>query len=128
MSEQIKLRGRSAISKFRRQKLIKRVNRKMPRVTDIDARFWYFFDANHFSRADIKLLAELFDSEINLHEWQHYVFEMLVVPRIGTISPWSSKATEIAHVCGLDGIKRVKRGIEYSFNLSDGRKSFLKKL
>ena len=57
MSEQIKLRGRSAISKFRRQKLIKRVNRKMPRVTDIDARFWYFFDANHFSRADIKVLA-----------------------------------------------------------------------
>ena len=122
MSEQIKLRGRSAISKFRRQKLIKRVSREVPRVIDIDARFWYFFDVNDFSRIDIKVLEELFDFDINLHEWQNHVFEILVIPRIGTISPWSSKATEIAHVCGLGEIKRVERGIEYIFNLSDGRK------
>ena len=38
---------------------------------------------------------------------------VLVVPRLGTISPWSSKATEIVRNCGLTAILRVERGIEY---------------
>ena len=38
---------------------------------------------------------------------------MLVVPRAGTISPWSSKATDIAHVCGLAAVRRIERGIVY---------------
>jgi len=38
---------------------------------------------------------------------------LLVVPRTGTISPWSSKATDIARVCGLAGVRRIERGIEY---------------
>ncbi|MCS5636513.1 MAG: hypothetical protein NZ990_08335, partial [Myxococcota bacterium] len=37
----------------------------------------------------------------------------LVVPRIGTVSPWSSKATDIAKICGLEKIERVERGIAY---------------
>ncbi len=38
---------------------------------------------------------------------------MLVVPRPGTISPWSSKATDIAHNCGLSAIERLERGVAY---------------
>src|SRR5262249_44570068 len=38
---------------------------------------------------------------------------VIVVPRAGTISPWSSKATDIARVCGLTAVRRVERGIEY---------------
>ncbi|MEL0066843.1 MAG: phosphoribosylformylglycinamidine synthase, partial [Gammaproteobacteria bacterium] len=38
---------------------------------------------------------------------------LLVVPRPGTISPWSSKATDIAHNCGLNKIKRMERGTAY---------------
>jgi len=38
---------------------------------------------------------------------------VIVAPRPGTISPWASKATDIAHVCGLDAIRRIERGIEY---------------
>lgn len=37
----------------------------------------------------------------------------LVVPRVGTISPWSSKATDIAWNCGLSGIERIERGIAF---------------
>ena len=37
--------------------------------------------------------------------------DLIVVPRVGTISPWSSKATEILHVCGLSGVRRVERGV-----------------
>src|SRR5690606_15713922 len=38
---------------------------------------------------------------------------LLVTPRPGTISPWSSKATDIAHNCGLSQVKRLERGIAY---------------
>ncbi|HSK01375.1 MAG TPA: hypothetical protein VK932_09045, partial [Kofleriaceae bacterium] len=37
-----------------------------------------------------------------------------VAPRVGTISPWSSKATDIAHVCGLPAVTRIERAIEYA--------------
>ncbi len=42
------------------------------------------------------------------------------MPRPGTISPWSSKATDIAHVCGLGAVLRIERGVEYSIGI-DGR-------
>ena len=38
---------------------------------------------------------------------------LMVVPRLGTISPWSSKATDIAHVCGLAKVRRIERGVSY---------------
>ena len=40
----------------------------------------------------------------------------LVVPRLGTISPWSSKATDVARNCGLSAIRRIERGIEYTIS------------
>jgi phosphoribosylformylglycinamidine synthase len=43
------------------------------------------------------------------------VIELYVVPRMGTISPWSSKATEIVHRCGLKAIRRIERGTQYRF-------------
>ena len=39
--------------------------------------------------------------------------QIIVIPRPGTISPWSSKATDIAHVCGLDAIERIERGVAW---------------
>src|SRR5258705_6887933 len=39
----------------------------------------------------------------------------LAVPRLGTISPWSSKATDIAHRCGLDAVRRIERGTAWVF-------------
>ncbi|HAK51373.1 MAG TPA: phosphoribosylformylglycinamidine synthase, partial [Gammaproteobacteria bacterium] len=42
----------------------------------------------------------------------------LVVPRPGTISPWSSKATDIAHICGLTAVKRIERGIAFRLQVS----------
>src|SRR2546430_73493 len=39
---------------------------------------------------------------------------LLVVPRLGTISPWSSKATDIARICGLARVRRIERGIWYT--------------
>ena len=47
--------------------------------------------------------------------------EFLVVPRLGTISPWASKATDIAHNTGLNAVRRIERGTHFTINL--GRKS-----
>ncbi len=43
---------------------------------------------------------------------------LLVVPRAGTISPWSSKATDIAQVCGLAAVRRIERGIRYELGVA----------
>ncbi len=43
-----------------------------------------------------------------------------VLPRLGTVSPWASKATDIAHNCGLADVRRIERGIEYRFSLKKG--------
>jgi len=40
--------------------------------------------------------------------------------RPGTISPWSSKATDIAHICGLTKIKRIERAVAYTIDTGDG--------
>ena len=45
----------------------------------------------------------------------------VVAPRPGTISPWSSKATDIAHICGLAGVKRIERVIAYTIDLGSGQ-------
>jgi phosphoribosylformylglycinamidine synthase len=45
---------------------------------------------------------------------------VLVVPRPGTISPWSSKATDIAHNCGLSAIRRLERGVAYYLTPASG--------
>ena len=44
----------------------------------------------------------------------------LVLPRLGTLSPWASKATDIAHRCGLDAIVRIERGVLYEIELKGG--------
>jgi phosphoribosylformylglycinamidine synthase len=48
---------------------------------------------------------------------------VLVLPRPGTISPWSSKASDIARVCGLEGVRRIERGVRYTLALQAGSAS-----
>ena len=45
--------------------------------------------------------------------------QLLVVPRLGTISPWASKATDIVHNCGIDAVLRVERGIVYNVEFAE---------
>ena len=50
---------------------------------------------------------------------------LLVVPRIGTISPWSSKATDIAAQCALPAVTRIERGVVYRVSGADAAKHWL---
>ncbi len=105
--------GVSALSDFKKAALLRRLQDLDPAITDIAAEFVHFIDTRRKLNADSKgqLQQLLTYGEPFRAKRQGVLF--LVVPRPGTISPWSSKATNIAHNTGLDEVKRVERGTAY---------------
>jgi phosphoribosylformylglycinamidine synthase len=108
------LPGALALSRFRLDKLLRALRALDPRVESVDAHFHHFVDlhrplADHESR----ILGRLLESDI-APDLPVADARLVVLPRPGTISPWSSKATDIAHVCGLDAVRRIERGTAYS--------------
>ena len=100
------LQGGSALSPFRIQTLLSQLQSAFPSVTGLEASFVYFV-LGSVESADT--IAELIDAQVATPGPG-----VLVVPRAGTTSPWSSKATEIAHNCGLTGITRIERAVHYA--------------
>jgi phosphoribosylformylglycinamidine synthase len=108
------LPGARAVSDFRLGKSLDALQALDPAVTAVDARFVHFADVSReLDPAERRVLDALLDygPRATVPDGQGTV--LLVVPRPGTTSPWSSKATDIAHVCGLDTIRRLERGIAY---------------
>ncbi len=108
------LRGASALSSFRSDKLLARLQALAP-VVAVTANYVHFADTEHNLTADeqrvLDQLLQYGPRQDELFGPQGRLF--LVVPRPGTISPWASKATDIAHNCGLAMIHRLERGIAY---------------
>lgn len=108
------LRGAPALSAFRHGKLLEQLTSKVPAVTGLYAEFAHFAEVSGVLAADEEqVLARLlkYGPSVAVQEPQGRLF--LTVPRFGTISPWSSKASDIAHNCGLAKIQRIERGIAY---------------
>jgi len=108
--------GARALSAFRIAKLLERLRALEPKVRALDARFVHFADlAAPLAAAQRAVLEQLLTYGPSLPgtAGEPGGERILIVPRAGTISPWSSKATDIAHVCGLALVRRVERGIEY---------------
>ncbi|UTW45403.1 phosphoribosylformylglycinamidine synthase [bacterium SCSIO 12696] len=108
------LRGAAALSDFRRQKLLSIVTEKLPEVTSVYADFIHFAELDdQLSDSELDTLDALltYGPKARSEEPEGELF--LVVPRPGTISPWSSKATDIAHNAGLNKVLRLERGIAY---------------
>jgi phosphoribosylformylglycinamidine synthase len=107
------LRGSQALSSFRQKKLLKTLQSIDPSITQIQAQYIHFVDNSSALSDDVESqlsqLLEYGESQPDLTKGELF----LVVPRIGTISPWSSKATDIVGNSGLNAIKRVERGIAY---------------
>ena len=59
------------------------------------------------------MLERLLDVDARARGRSRRACACFTVPRFGTISPWSSKATDIAHVCGLDAVRRIERGMSW---------------
>ena len=119
MSEILKLRGAPALSSSRLARLTDSVKAVLPRLKGLAAEHWYFAEVSAPLTADE--LSRLVDL-LGVHpEGDAPAGTLLMVtPRLGTISPWSSKATDIAHQCGFDKIVRVERGTALSFDLRGG--------
>ena len=115
------LPGRKALSDFRLDKLLTGIRTAVPVVAGLDARFWHFVQLVRPPREDEKaVLVRILTYGRHTDEAEQEGDLLLVVPRIGTISPWSTKATDIAHHCGLDAVKRIERGIAYRIRTIDG--------
>ncbi|WP_374188950.1 phosphoribosylformylglycinamidine synthase [Thalassotalea euphylliae] len=111
------LRGAPALSDFRIQKLLTQCAEAGLPVNDIYAEFSHFAHLSAALNADeSSVLAKLLTYGPTIEEHEPNGTLLLVTPRPGTISPWSSKATDIAHNCGLDKVIRLERGIAYYIN------------
>lgn len=108
------LRGAPALSDFRVEKILAACQKNQLPVTNIYAEFMHFADLNEsLSRDEESKLRKLLTYGATTTERQPTGSLILVTPRTGTISPWASKATNIAHNCGLTQINRVERGVAY---------------
>ncbi|MDQ7983677.1 phosphoribosylformylglycinamidine synthase [Pseudomonas sp. G34] len=116
------LRGAPALSAFRHGKLLEQLTSKVPAVTGLYAEFAHFADVDGALSADEEqVLARLLKYGPSVPVQEPSGRLLLTIPRFGTISPWSSKASDIARNCGLEKIRRLERGIAYyvSGELSD---------
>ncbi len=111
--------GGAALSDFRLAKLLSDIRARLPAVTGVAAGFVYLVELTGTltPQAEQTLRNLLEDGAAPAPELPDS--RLLVVPRTGTISPWSSKATDIARSCGLGGVRRVERGVRFS--LAAGR-------
>ncbi|HET9106418.1 MAG TPA: phosphoribosylformylglycinamidine synthase [Steroidobacteraceae bacterium] len=108
------LPGGPALSGFRIEKLLARIAAVESGVTGLAARFMHFAAlARPLTDAERRILQQLLTYGPRAAAHRATGERLLVMPREGTISPWSSKATDIAHVCGLTAVERIERGIEY---------------
>ncbi|MBA6296741.1 phosphoribosylformylglycinamidine synthase [Colwellia sp. MB02u-9] len=107
-------RGAPALSDFRVNKLLNQCTELQLPITDIYAEFSHFA---HISAAlnveESQVLQQLLKYGPTIEEHEPVGQFILVTPRPGTISPWSSKSTDIANNCGLTKVIRLERGLAY---------------
>ena len=103
--------GTSALSAFRLEKLRAALNALTPNVVIVHTRHCYFsaLNSKSLSPAQTKLMDKVLglDGTAGAPKQSAELTQVLVVPRLGTISPWSTKATDIAQHCGLDALEEI---------------------
>ena len=122
MAEILKLRGSPALSAFRLEKLHARLAEIAPGARIAGAEFWHFVETAHALAARERSVLDqllVYGEPVRPAPPQGELY--LVVPRLGTISPWSSKATDIARQCGLPAVQRIERGVAYYAAGAGGR-------
>ncbi|HEY7886442.1 MAG TPA: phosphoribosylformylglycinamidine synthase [Cellvibrionaceae bacterium] len=109
------LPGATALSSFRTHKLLTSLQQLAPGITGLSSAYTHFVDlAAPLSETEHAVLAQLLTYGPRMDELPSDDGQLVVVvPRFGTISPWSSKATDIAHNAGLFQVNRLERGISY---------------
>jgi len=117
------LPGSNALSAFRSQRLLAQLQAVAPTIADVSARYYHFIDASApLSTEDTERLSAMltYGEPVPETQYEGVTEEFFVIPRLGTISPWASKATDIAHNCGMAHIHRVERGVAFTVVLKSG--------
>ena len=117
------LQGTRALPAFRRERLLERARACEPSITDLDGHWIYFVRTGDASARAVERIELLLDASCVAHAGARAMLDAAIIaaPRPGTISPWSSKATDIARHCGLDGVARIERGIAWSITSTGKR-------
>ncbi|TNE47678.1 MAG: phosphoribosylformylglycinamidine synthase [Deltaproteobacteria bacterium] len=129
------LLGSPALSSFRKTQLLQTLQWTKPAITHVEAQYLHILEVSEeaWSKLDQEKLGRILtygpqstaqevpwrlespaESPVQVLQPQHHPAQVVVVPRLGTLSPWSSKATDILHICGLSEIVRMERGIAYT--------------
>ncbi len=115
------MRGSRALSDFRLDKLMQEFVAAGIKVSSVSTHYVHFYDTKEDLNAEeTEVLKKLLTYGPKNTESQDKGELFMVIPRVGTISPWSSKATDIAKNCGLTKIRRVERGIAYYIEKEGG--------
>ena len=111
------LNGARALSDFRAARVLAALQRVSSNIEAVSGRFLHFVHASReLTKAEEERLASLLTYG-DAAEDVRADLAFMVVPRLGTISPWASKATDIVKNCGIEGVLRVERGTVYNLAL-----------
>ncbi|HVL37369.1 MAG TPA: phosphoribosylformylglycinamidine synthase, partial [Burkholderiales bacterium] len=125
MAQVLQLRGPRAASEFRLTKLLASLKKLDAGIGSVVAEYRYFVEAERaLDEAERRILERLLDDGTEMLAPPAGML-VLVVPRLGTVSPWSSKATDIARNCGLAVVRRIERGTAYYLDHADARAAAL---
>lgn len=109
--------GTAAFSLMKRQKLLELLQKHVPSISQVDTRYIHLVDSdselNDEESTLLNSLLEYGESCRNQSVSSEFKIVKTVLPRMGTISPWSSKAQDILRNCGLCSVSRIERGIEF---------------
>lgn len=113
------LQGEPIAKTYALQRLEKAVKDAAPVVKSLDGSYVYYISSKNALNAEqITKLQEILQLPNEIQN-NSAAMQLVVIPRVGTVSPWSSKATDILHNCGLDAVNRIERGKIY-FVVSKG--------
>jgi phosphoribosylformylglycinamidine synthase len=122
------LPGANALSAFRSNRLLTRLQAVEPAIAAISGRFVHLLDAPVTPSAEEEARLGALLTYGDPYPGDAKGEQFLVIPRMGTISPWASKATDILHNCGMTHVRRVERGVLYYIQLKTGLLGGAKKL
>ncbi|CAN5171038.1 phosphoribosylformylglycinamidine synthase [soil metagenome] len=105
------LAGPEVLSDFRRQQLLKKIQAIDPGIGGVACRYVHYVRVEQLDERQQAVLEQLlrYGEPADWPDDEPATFT--VIPRLGTVSPWSSKATDIARNCGLAGVQRIERAV-----------------
>ncbi|WP_024902989.1 phosphoribosylformylglycinamidine synthase [Robbsia andropogonis] len=116
--------GASALSDFRKTRLLATLKAIDANIVDVSAVYLHFVHSDAVLTPEqvrvVDALLEYGQPAVATDAPKGTALPVLVLPRFGTISPWASKATDIAHNCGLQHVRRIERGVEFTIFLKTG--------